>query len=171
MDCDIEDEVAISKGNALIPDGLIYAWCILQMTRYMMRMSQLVHIYLQGKQQVNHHHSVQLHNTKFILFTDLLGRKKAIQEYLDKLKLSVENTDDPDTLDRILALLMKADASVSTCVDSSLQKFEKKDTFAPRQKNETQLRFVKTTSNPGRKQKNIPLRYSTCTHVNTLIHG
>jgi len=29
MDCDIEDEVAISKGNALIPDGLIYAWCIL----------------------------------------------------------------------------------------------------------------------------------------------
>jgi len=101
----------------------------------------------------------------------LLGRKKAIQEYLDKLKLSVENTDDPDTLDRILALLMKADASVSTCVDSSLQKFEKKDTFAPRQKNETQLRFVKTTSNPGRKQKNTPLRYSTCTHVNTLIHG
>jgi len=24
MDCDIEDEVAISKGDALIPDGFIY---------------------------------------------------------------------------------------------------------------------------------------------------
>jgi len=87
-----------------------------------------------------------------------LGRKKAVREYLDKLKNGVENTNDPDTLDRILALLMKADASITTCDNNPHQKFEKKETFAPRQKNETQLSFIKTCKNPGRKQKHTPLR-------------
>ena len=78
--------------------------------------------------------------------TAVSGRKKAIKEYLEKITLSVESTNDPETLDRILALLIKADASVTTYdrIDSSPhQKFEKKDKFAPRQKNETQLCFSK----------------------------
>ena len=88
----------------------------------------------------------------------MLGRKKAINRYLEKIKLGIEDTNEPNTLDRILALLMKVDASI-TVSDSTIQeKFDKKDHFAPRQKNETQLRFTKTIDNPGRKQKYIPLR-------------
>ena len=54
---------------------------------------------------------------------------------------------------------MKADASITASGSNIQQKFEKKDHFAPRQKNETQLSFTKTTNNPGRKQKYTPLRY------------
>ena len=64
----------------------------------------------------------------------MLGRKKAINQYLEKIKLGIEDTNDPNTLDRILALLMKVDASI-TVSDSTIQeKFDKKDHFAPRRK-------------------------------------
>ena len=90
---------------------------------------------------------------------DVLGRKKAINKYLENIKFSVDSIDDPNTLDRMLALLMKANASGTTISDRNPPyKFEKKDHFAPRQKNEIQFRFTKTSENPGRKQKNIPLR-------------
>ena len=46
--------------------------------------------------------------------TAVSGRKKAIKEYLEKITVSVESTNYPETLDRILALLIKADASVTT---------------------------------------------------------
>ena len=91
---------------------------------------------------------------------DVLGRKKAIDKYLEKIKFSIDSIDDPNTLDRILALLMKADTSTLISDSNPHHKFDKKDHFAPRQKNEIQLRFTKTSENPGRKQKNIPLRYT-----------
>lgn len=64
-------------------------------------------------------------------------------------------------LDRILSLLMQADTSCSVLGSetnkSNIKDFEKKETFAPAQKNETQLRFKKTCGNPGRKKKNVPI--------------
>lgn len=62
-------------------------------------------------------------------------------------------------LDRILSLLMQADTSCRVLdSETNIKDFEKKDTFAPAQKNETQLRFKKTCGNPGRKKKNMPFR-------------
>ena len=58
-----------------------------------------------------------------------------------------------------MELLIKADASITVSDGNIQQKFEKKDHFAPRQKDETQLCFTKTADNPGRKQKYMPLRY------------
>lgn len=96
---------------------------------------------------------------------DVLGRRKAINKYLEKIKFSVDSIDDANTLDRILALIMKANASTTISNSNCPYKFEKKDHFAPRQKNEIQLRFTKTSENPGRKQKNIPLRYTYTEYV------
>ena len=92
-------------------------------------------------------------------YTEVLGRKKAINQYLQKIKLGMDYINEPNTLDRILALLIKANASITVSDSNAQQKFEKKDHFAPRQKNETQLRFTKTANNPGKKQKYMPLRY------------
>ena len=80
-------------------------------------------------------------------------------QIIDIYKSSVDSIDDPNTFDRILALLMKADTSTLISNSNPHYKFNKRDHFAPRQKNETQLCFTKTSENPGRKQKNIPLRY------------
>lgn len=93
-------------------------------------------------------------------YTEVSGRKKAINEYLQRIKLGIDCINEPNTLDRILALLIKADASITVPGSNIQQKFDKKDHFAPRQKNETQLSFAKTADNPGRKQKYIPLRYA-----------
>ena len=67
---------------------------------------------------------------------DVLGRKNAINKYLEKIKCSVASIDDPNTLDRILALMMKANASTAISDSNPPSKFEKIDHFAPRQKNE-----------------------------------
>ena len=92
--------------------------------------------------------------------TDIAGKKKAIQVYLDKIKNGIGSINDQHTLDRILSLLMQVDTSCRVINnDVNIKDFEKKDTFAPAQKNETQLRFKKTCANPGRKKKNIPFRY------------
>ena len=79
---------------------------------------------------------------------------------MEKIKCSVASIDDPNTLDRILALMMKANASTAISDINPQSKFQKKDHFALRQKNEIQLQLTKTSENPGRKQKNIPLRYT-----------
>ena len=59
-----------------------------------------------------------------------------------------------DALDRVLALLAQASVSIKAAVapvEDQPQRLEKKDHFSPTQKNETQLKFKKTTANPGRK--------------------
>lgn len=106
------------------------------------------------------------HNS--FLYTEVLGRKKAINEYLHKIKLAIDSINESNTLDRILALLIKADASITVSGSDVQQKFEKKDYFASRQKNETQLRFTKTTDNPGRKQKFTSLR---CAILHSILHS
>ena len=40
-----------------------------------------------------------------------MGKKKAILHYLENIKSKIEDIDQPDALDRILALLIQADAS------------------------------------------------------------
>ena len=88
-----------------------------------------------------------------------MGKKKAILHYLENIKSKIEDIDQPDALDRILALLIQADASTRILeTEKTPREFETNDYFAPAQKNEVQLRFKKTCGNPGRKQKYIPLR-------------
>lgn len=94
----------------------------------------------------------------FFSYTEVLGRMTAINQYLYKIKLGVDYINEPNTLDRILALLIKADASITVSDSNIQQKFEKKDHFAPRQKNETQLLFTKTADNYH--WKYMPLRYT-----------
>ena len=66
----------------------------------------------------------------------------------------MENTNDVNLLDRIRTLLMQAASSSNACTtDDNTHSFKIKDQFAPTQKNETQLRFKKTSVNPGRKSK------------------
>ena len=59
---------------------------------------------------------------------DVLGRKNAINKYLEKIKCSVASIEDPNTLDRILALMMKANASTAISDINPQSKFEKKTT-------------------------------------------
>ena len=94
------------------------------------------------------------------IVTDIAGKKKAIQLYLDRIKNGVEEMHDQHMLDHILALLMQADASCKVLENrrANIKEFEKKDIFAPAQKNETQLRFKKTCENPGRKKRLTPFR-------------
>jgi len=79
---------------------------------------------------------------------------------LDKIKNGIEKMHDQHMLDHVLALLMQADASCRVLQenDANIKEFEKKDTFAPAQKNEKQLHFKKTCGNPGRKKQNTPFR-------------
>ena len=95
------------------------------------------------------------------LYNRCIRKKNAINKYLEKIKCSVASIDDPNTLDRILALMMKANASTAISDSNPPSKFEKIDHFAPRQKNEIQVQFTKTSENPGRKQKNMLLRYTS----------
>ena len=61
---------------------------------------------------------------------------------------------DQHMLDHVLAILMQADSSCRVLEenDTNIKEFEKKETFAPAQKNEKQLVFKKTCGNPGRKK-------------------
>jgi len=92
---------------------------------------------------------------------DIAAKRKVVVSTLDEIKCGVEGLNDSDALDRILALLTQASASIKAAVipvEYQPQRLEKKDHFFPTQKNETQLKFMKTTANPGRKPQNIPLR-------------
>lgn len=102
-----------------------------------------------------------LHLTRYY-FIDVTGKKKAIHNLLDDIRDNIDCLDDPNILERVLALLTQASVGIKAAVPApvdSLKEFEKKDYFAPTQKNETQLRFKKTSGNPGRKRKYVPMRY------------
>ena len=63
---------------------------------------------------------------------EVLGRKKIIKQFLEKIKLGIEDINDPNTLDQILAMVMKAGASITVSDSTIQQKFEKNH-FATRQ--------------------------------------
>ena len=91
----------------------------------------------------------------------LNARKKTIQQYATAIASAVENVNDPNTLDRVIALMTQASVSLKAAKDSDdkqVNAFVKKDQFAPTQKNETQLRFKITTKPPGRKKQHLPMR-------------
>jgi len=117
-----------------------------------------------------HIHCVHILATSFA--TDIAGKKKAIQLYLDRIKNGVEKIYDHHMLDHVLALLMQADASCKVLDDrnNNIKEFERKDIFAPAQKNETQLRFKKTCGNPGRKKKHTPFRLSFLFDIWIIIY-
>ena len=95
------------------------------------------------------------------LIIDFLGKKKTIKAYMDEIKVHIDDTDDPNVLDRVLAFVIQADAALQmtiTSEDTQLRTFEKKNHFVSTQKNETQLCFKKTTGTPGRKKQNGTMR-------------
>ena len=77
-----------------------------------------------------------------------MGKKKAILHYLENIKSKIEDIDQPDALDRILALLIQADASTRILeTEKTPREFETKDYFAPAQKmkfNSDSKRHVET---------------------------
>jgi len=85
-------------------------------------------------------------------------------QMLETIKTMSDNTNDSDLLDRVLCLLMQASAALKTVEQSlpenekELSSFEVKETFAPAQKNEVQLRLWKTAKDPGRKPLHPPLK-------------
>ena len=80
---------------------------------------------------------------------------------MNNIKGRIEDLNDANTLDRVLALLTKASAAIKAVAihdnDPSNQ-FQKKDHFFPKQKKETQLVFKKTVINPGRKKQHATMR-------------
>ena len=87
---------------------------------------------------------------------DIMAKKKAALLVVDEIKKGIDGLNDPNGMDRVLALLSQASASIKAAMvpmDTQTQPFEKKDHFYPTQKNETQLKFRKTTTSPGRKKK------------------
>ena len=78
---------------------------------------------------------------------------------MDDIRAGIDGVNDPNGLDRVVSLLVQASASIKAVVvpmNTKIQHFEKKDYFHPTQKNETQLKFKKTTLNPGRRKKTSP---------------
>ena len=60
-------------------------------------------------------------------------------------------------------MLTQASAALKTISqhsdeESNVAAFEVKEKFAPAQKNEVQLRFWKTSKDPGRKTVNVPMK-------------
>lgn len=76
---------------------------------------------------------------------------------MERIEACIDDENDPNVLDRILALLVQADAAIQTSATPQLKTFQKKDKFSPAQKNETQLRFKKTTGSPGRKKQDATM--------------
>ncbi|XP_065902962.1 uncharacterized protein [Dysidea avara] len=107
-----------------------------------------------AQQQDDDVSSTDVPNVKTKKTSDIAGRKKAIQLYLDKIKNGIDKMYDQHMLDHVLAILMQADSSCRVLEenDTNIKEFEKKETFAPAQKNEKQLVFKKTCGNPGRKK-------------------
>ena len=65
------------------------------------------------------------------------ARKKTIQQYATTIASAVQNVNDPNTLDRVIALMTQASASLTaaaTSDDKQTNSFVKKDHFAPTQK-------------------------------------
>ena len=96
---------------------------------------------------------------------DLIGRKKALEGYLQEIHSYSKATEDPHVLDRVLSLMMQAAAALkAVCIPSAcdqeveLDPLPVKEKFAPAQKHEIQLRLWKTAKTPGRKRVNEPMR-------------
>ena len=82
--------------------------------------------------------------------TDVVAKKKAVVSVLDEIKEGIDAINDSNAINRVLALLLQASASIKAAsipMDTETLQFEKKDHFYPTQKNEIQLRFKKTTTN------------------------
>ena len=92
-------------------------------------------------------------------------------QMLEAIKTMSDNSNDSDLLDRILCLLTQASAALKTDEQSlpenekELSSFEVKETFAPAQKNEVQLRLWKTAKDPGRKPIHPPLKCVKHTNI------
>lgn len=67
----------------------------------------------------------------------------------------MNKTEDQNTLDRVLALLMSAMSSLQV-KNEEIMPFDIHSHFAPSQKNETQLKFPKK---PARQKKKKKLEY------------
>ena len=78
------------------------------------------------------------------------------------MKTLVKTVDDKGVLDHIIARLLpvltslRAQQQIATEPDKD---FLVKDTVAPTQKNETQIRFFRTTGTAGRKRTKHPMTY------------
>ena len=62
------------------------------------------------------------------------ARKKTVQQLATTITSDVQNVDDPNTLDRVLALMTQASASLAaaeTFNHKQVNAFVKKDHFAP----------------------------------------
>ena len=85
-----------------------------------------------------------------------------MENYLQEIHKSVEETSDPNVLDRVISLMSQASAalrSVSANPDEShLGSFEIKERFAPTKRNEVQLKLWQTAKNPGRKRQHFPMK-------------
>ena len=102
-----------------------------------------------------------------------MAKKRAILSVLDEIKEGIDGINDGNGLNRVLALLTQASASIKAAaipMDTQIQQLKKKDHFYPTQKNEIQLRFKKTASNPGRKKLNVTLRYTWYMYILAYIH-
>ena len=85
-----------------------------------------------------------------------MGKKKAIQCYLENIKSMIEDIDQPDTLDRVPALLIQADASTRVLeTEKTPKEFETKDYFAPAQKMKFSLGSKRHVEIP-KESKSIP---------------
>lgn len=91
----------------------------------------------------------------------MVRKKKSIMDHLENIKGHIHDVDDPDTIDRVYALLIQTNEAIRIAAaneDSQLKKFIKKDHFFPTQKNEKQLTFKKTTADPGRKKRSLSMK-------------
>ena len=80
--------------------------------------------------------------------------------YIDEITSALNGIDDINVLDRMLSLLTQAASSNRIPTHDTTQRFTVKDHFVPAQKNEIQLQFKRTCTNPGRKAKLVIMRYN-----------
>ena len=92
--------------------------------------------------------------------TDLSAQKNSVKEYLHQVQQGLESVQDPETLKRVLSLVMQAASSLKSVSNSDdVLPFTVKERFSPAQKNEKQLQFKKTCGKAGRKKKSKKIRY------------
>ena len=84
---------------------------------------------------------------------------------MGEIQSSIEDLEDADSLDRVLTLLVQANAAIQSSTPPNTQSFERKDKFKARQRNETQLSFRRTTKNPGRKKATTTMKWVTSTYL------
>ena len=107
------------------------------------------------------HYTQSTYRSPTFIYEDLTGRKQAIDSCLQEVKSYVEETEDVDTLDRVFSLLTQASAALKCdCHETTEtpQSFEVRESFAPTQKNEVQLRLWRTANLQGRKRQKNPMK-------------